>query len=143
MFPLGPSLEVVFNVVAHGLGHIWVDARIAQLRSSAIFQALTTPLDPLHVEMRFSVALRIGPDASSAPARLLLSRLLTRALGPAFRNDIQQDFPVWEHKIYVEQPRLAKGDGPIPAFRRWARQFYSETATTNGHAPTPALNPGR
>jgi nitrite reductase/ring-hydroxylating ferredoxin subunit len=142
-FPLTPPVEVVFDIVAHGLGHIWVNARIPRLRASAVFQAMTTPLDPLHVEIRFSVALRVGTHARSSSERLLLSRLLTRALGPAFRSDIQQDFPVWEHKIYIEQPRLAKGDGPIPAFRRWARQFYSQPASTNGRSDAAALSSGR
>jgi nitrite reductase/ring-hydroxylating ferredoxin subunit len=142
-FPLGPSVEVVFDVVAHGLGHIWVDARIPRLRASALFQAMTTPLDPLRVEIRFSVALRAGDGPPGSRARLLLSHALTRALGPAFRRDIEQDFPVWEHKVYLDRPRLAKGDGPIPAYRRWARQFYSEPTATNGRSAATALSASR
>jgi len=58
--------------------------------------------------------------------------LLTSTLGPAFRRDLAQDFPVWEHKAYLDRPRLAKGDGPIGAYRRWAQQFYSGSAETDG-----------
>jgi len=139
VFPLMPPMEVVFDIVAHGLGHIWVEASIPRLRASAIFQAMTTPLDPLRVDIRFSVALRMGAASPGTPERLL-SRLATHALGPAFRSDIQQDFPVWEHKVYLDQPRLAKGDGPIGAYRRWARQFYSWPATGNGRALGTALS---
>lgn len=138
--PLAGAIEIVFDIVVHGLGHIWVDAKIPRLRTAAIFQAMATPLDPLRVDIRFSVALRVGAGTRE---RMLLSHLLTSALGPAFRRDLWQDFPIWEHKVYVEQPRLAKGDGPIAAYRRWARQFYSEPAATNGGAPAAALSAGR
>jgi hypothetical protein len=57
---------------------------------------------------------------------MALSRLLTVALGRAFRHDLGQDFPIWENKRFNEHPRLAKGDGPIIPFRRWAAQFYSQ-----------------
>jgi len=132
--PLAGPVEVVFDIVVHGLGHIWVNAAIPRLRAAAVFQAMPTPLDPLHVEIRFSVAVRAGVDPAGSRARLLLSRLLTVGLGPVFRRDQMQDYPVWEHKVYVEQPRLALGDGPIPAYRRWAQQFYSQSATANGCA---------
>lgn len=137
--PLAGPIEIVFDIVVHGLGHIWVDATIPRLRTAAIFQAMATPLDPLRVDIRFSVALRVGAGARE---RQLLSHLLTSALGPAFRRDLWQDFPIWEHKIYVEQPRLARGDGPIAAYRRWTHQFYSQPSGTNGRASAAALSAG-
>jgi nitrite reductase/ring-hydroxylating ferredoxin subunit len=143
VFPLYGSVEVVFDIVVHGLGHIWVDATIPRLHAAAVFQAMPTPLDPLRVDIRFSVTLRAGTDPTDSRALLLLSRLLTIGLGPAFRRDQMQDFPVWQHKIYVEHPRLAKGDGPIPAYRRWAQQFYSQPAAPNGRAPAGAISAGR
>jgi hypothetical protein len=142
VFPLAGPVEVVFDIIVHGLGHIWVDATIPQLRAAAVFQAMTTPLDPLRVEIRFSVALRVGSDPAH-PGAQLLSRLLTRGLGPAFRRDLEQDFPIWEHKAYLDQPRLAKGDGPIPAYRRWAEQFYSQAAGANGRASAGTLSADR
>jgi phenylpropionate dioxygenase-like ring-hydroxylating dioxygenase large terminal subunit len=150
VFPLARPIEIVFDIAVDGLGHIWVDATIPQLRTAAIFQAMTTPLDPRRVEIRFSVALRVAGDPTGSRAhpaaergKLLLSRLLTRGLGPAFRRDLGQDFPIWEHKVYVAQPRLAKGDGPIAAYRRWVEQFYSQPAATNGRAAGAALSSGR
>jgi nitrite reductase/ring-hydroxylating ferredoxin subunit len=139
VFPLAGSLEIVFDIVVHGLGHLWVDASIPRLRAAAVFQALATPIDPCRVELRFSVALRVGSSPADRRARLLISRLLTRTLGPTFRRDLGRDFPIWEHKVYVDQPRLAKGDGPIPAYRRWTEQFYSQPEPANDRAPAPAL----
>lgn len=142
VFPVLGPVEIVFDIVVHGLGHIWVDAAIPRLRAAALFQAMATPVDPLHVDIRFGVSLRVGDDAERRRARLL-SRLLTRGLGPALRHDLWQDFPIWQHKIYLERPRLAEGDGPIPAYRRWADQFYSQTPAANGRAATAAISDGR
>jgi phenylpropionate dioxygenase-like ring-hydroxylating dioxygenase large terminal subunit len=136
--PLGGSLEIAFDIVVHGLGHIWVDARIPRLHAAAQFQAMATPIDPCRVEIRFSVALRVGSDPARPGAQMLASRLLTTALSPAFRRDLARDFPIWEHKAYIEQPRLARGDGPIPAFRRWAEQFYTQSAVNGAAAPARA-----
>lgn len=42
-----------------------------------------------------------------------------------FSRQLQQDIPIWEHKRYRKQPRLAMGEGAIVDFRRWTEQFYS------------------
>ncbi len=146
MVPLGGPVEIAFDIVVHGVGHLWVDATIPRLHAAAQFQAMATPLDPRRVELRYSVALRVGTESAHPHARLLLSRLLTHALGPVFRHDMARDFPIWEHKVYVDRPSLAKGDGPLPAFRRWTEQFYSQPqpgAEANGHAAAAALSGGR
>lgn len=141
--PLAGSVEITFDAVVHGLGHIWAVATIPRLRTTALFQAMATPLDPVHVQLRFSAALRAGSDAAQARPQLLLSRLLTAALAPAFRWDLGQDFPVWQHKLYLDQPKLAKGDGPIAAYRHWARQFYSQPPAENGRPEALRVNADR
>jgi cholesterol 7-desaturase len=36
------------------------------------------------------------------------------------------DIEIWENKVYMAKPSLAKGDGPIHRMRRWYAQFYGE-----------------
>jgi nitrite reductase/ring-hydroxylating ferredoxin subunit len=43
-----------------------------------------------------------------------------------FCNQIEQDIPIWENKIYRDRPQLARGEGAITEFRAWARQSYEE-----------------
>jgi nitrite reductase/ring-hydroxylating ferredoxin subunit len=140
VFPLVGPVEIAFDIKVHGLGHIWVDATIPRLRAAALFQAMATPLDPTRVVLRAAVGLRVHSGPADPRARLVLSRLLTSALGPAFRRDLRQDFPIWEHKVYVDQPRLAQGDGPIAAYRRWTQQFYSQPAATDRRARAAAFS---
>lgn len=123
--PLLGEFDVVFDVEVHGLGYIWVTATIPRLRAAALFQAMATPIDPCRVELRFSVSIRAGAARTPSAGALLLSRALTVGLSGAFWRDLTLDFPIWENKAYVERPRLAKGDGPVIAFRRWAEQFYA------------------
>ena len=71
-----------------------------------------------------------APRGKAWPLRLLPRRLAELLLRPLFlawaKEDVQRDATIWESKRYVETPALARGDGPIPQYRRWCRQFYPE-----------------
>jgi len=41
-------------------------------------------------------------------------------------NQIECDKPIWENKRYRANPGLCDEDGPIPEYRKWARQFYPQ-----------------
>jgi phenylpropionate dioxygenase-like ring-hydroxylating dioxygenase large terminal subunit len=36
------------------------------------------------------------------------------------------DMPIWDNKRHLARPMLTGDDGPVPKFRRWYAQFYSE-----------------
>jgi hypothetical protein len=42
-------------------------------------------------------------------------------------RELEQDIPIWENKIYVAPPVLCDGDGPIGIFRKWVKQFYTQS----------------
>lgn len=50
-------------------------------------------------------------------------------IGAAFVAEVNRQFgddiPIWENKVYREQPNFCDGDGPISRFRKWANQFYA------------------
>lgn len=77
-----------------------------------------TPLDDEQVELRllFSMKKLADPEATGRVA----------ALNAKITNEqFLQDVPIWENKVYREQPALLEVDGPIAEYRRWYRQFYS------------------
>ncbi|MDQ1467068.1 MAG: hypothetical protein QOH10_1483, partial [Actinomycetota bacterium] len=41
-------------------------------------------------------------------------------------KQVQEDRPIWEHKVFLPLPALADTDGPILKFRKWYSQFYAE-----------------
>jgi nitrite reductase/ring-hydroxylating ferredoxin subunit len=75
-----------------------------------------TPIDAASLEVRFRIYPARVEDADTRAAM----RRMVEYLGVG----INEDIPIWEHKIYREHPRLADRDGPITQLRRWARQFY-------------------
>ena len=52
--------------------------------------------------------------------RLALSQGVADFVAGQFEHDV----PIWENKIYRQNPMLCDGDGPIAEFRRWCQQFY-------------------
>ena len=51
---------------------------------------------------------------------------LKLSIRPGRERQYGQDIPIWENKQYLTKPMLADGDGPLPVYRRWMRQFFSE-----------------
>jgi nitrite reductase/ring-hydroxylating ferredoxin subunit len=102
------------EIEAHGLG-------FGTTRFSGVADLLLvtggTPIDDERVHMRLQFSVRRLADSDA-----------TRGVGRAFLAEIErqfaQDIPIWEHKAYLPRPILCDGDGPIPALRRWSRNFY-------------------
>lgn len=93
-----------------------------------ILLTMTTPVDEQTVATRlaFSVDTSKGYATDAGVGRAIVKDIV---------KQLDQDIPVWENKIYLVQPALAAGDGPIVPFRRWAEQFYPESAEGVGSAP--------
>lgn len=104
-----------FAVETWGLGvsHVHYDGLF-----SVVFQIGQTPIDERTTQIDFSVLTRArdrdDPEIGPALARYVADNVRT----------FEQDFPIWENKAHRAHPLLCDGDGPIPAFRRWASQFY-------------------
>ncbi len=81
---------------------------------------LTTnaPIDDDTIEQHFHVWYH-NPDKDAKTDRI----------GQAFYKEVNrqltQDIPIWENKVYRENPNFCDGDGPITKFRKWASQFYA------------------
>jgi len=80
--------------------------------------AAVTPTDAESVHVRFCFQVKKTAAGDE----------LTRGVGKAFIGEVsrqlEQDIPVWENKVFVHPPMLCEGDGPIPLYRRWLRQFF-------------------
>jgi hypothetical protein len=104
--------ELRFHSLGFGFGVVRFSGLIDTLLVTAI-----TPIDDEHVDARFFYKVKKLPDEGA-----------TRTVGLGFIEElarqVDQDIPVWENKAYLEQPFYGEHDGPIAAFRRWARQFY-------------------
>lgn len=112
--PRGPIAGRI-DVTAYGMG-------FTATRFTGICETLLlishTPIDGERVKSRFSFT----------QPRSVAGKNVARALVKEIVKQLEEDIPIWEHKRYLERPLLCDGDGPIGAYRRWARQFYAGEA---------------
>jgi hypothetical protein len=135
--PLGALLggiEARFRAHVHGLGYSQVDVEIPSLGLATRNFVLATPVEPGRIELRLALSMRRLAEHPALPAPLralpwgLVERRLLDVIFAGYVRDVQQDFAIWEHKAWVDQPALARGDGPIARYRKWATQFYDAHA---------------
>jgi phenylpropionate dioxygenase-like ring-hydroxylating dioxygenase large terminal subunit len=111
------GIDATFHVQVHGLGFSYVQGEIPALKMRYRYLILSTPVSEGRVHMRLGTSIE-----------RYRSRTVTEAMHQlAFRGlvaEVESDMPIWEAKRYVERPILARGDGPIHKYRKWARQFY-------------------
>lgn len=79
---------------------------------------LVTPISQNQLHMRFAFIQRKGMNPTQ--------ELMANALVEEIARQVEQDIPIWDHKIYKPNPMLCDGDGPIYQFRKWFSQFYAE-----------------
>ena len=122
------GMEVAFDIEVHGLGYSRVEGRLPRLGVEMRHLVLATPIDEEHVELRLASRVRRLRFPGLTPLAL-------RAVFSSLCREVRQDSAVWRHKRFLERPALAEGDGPIPAYRRWCRQFYGGAVTPAAPAP--------
>lgn len=99
------------RVEAHGMG--CTITRFTGICETVLLLS-HTPIDGGTVDSRFSFTQK-KTDAGSGVAAAVVREVV---------RQMNQDIPIWEHKKYLERPMLCDGDGPISAYRNWAKQFY-------------------
>jgi len=121
-----PRMRIEFTIHAHGLGYSLVETDVPELGVQSRQFVLATPIGDRQITMRIALGLRAAPDHRWANriVRGPIARALAEVLMLGFAADARQDHVIWGNKRYLSPPVLAEGDGPIGAYRRWARQFY-------------------
>ena len=82
---------------------------------------LVTPIDDETVHVRFAFTQpKVDGEVKTGGVNAAIVRDIVKQL--------DEDKPIWEHKVFRPQPTLCDGDGPIAKFRKWYGQFYAERA---------------
>lgn len=135
------SIRTEFDVKVHGLGYSFVEAKLDDLGICTRHFVLPTPTDKGKLKLRIGVSLKkmkkfdkISPLLNLLPNKLAHKLLLSGAF-KGYCHDVSMDFKIWENKIYIDPPILAKGDGPVAQYRMWAQQFYYEDSMQPNYIP--------
>jgi nitrite reductase/ring-hydroxylating ferredoxin subunit len=114
------KVPVDYAVNVWGLGYSQVDVRIEPLRFDMRVWVLPVPRDDEHIDLVIGVSTKKGLGPLSAYARRAVHKIVCK--------EVEEDLDVWTYKTFVEQPPLAKGDGPVAVYRRYVKQFYPPVA---------------
>ncbi|MCB9681615.1 MAG: Rieske (2Fe-2S) protein [Alphaproteobacteria bacterium] len=121
--PFGTPLTFQYEVAVTGLGLSQVTVRVPGLATCQLL-VMASPLDAARSEVWLAARVQVA-----APAlRGIVDPLASSIMATILRNDVEQDARLWSHKRWVHPPRLSSADGPIGAYRAWARQFQPQTA---------------
>jgi phenylpropionate dioxygenase-like ring-hydroxylating dioxygenase large terminal subunit len=92
------------------------------VRLSGIAETLmvntATPIDDETTDVSFAYTSKIAEGGGRGVGAALIRDL---------EKQMEQDIVIWEHKAYFSRPMLCDGDGEIGTYRRWMRQFFSES----------------
>jgi phenylpropionate dioxygenase-like ring-hydroxylating dioxygenase large terminal subunit len=97
-----------------GFSKVWFSGIV-----DAINIATTTPIDDESTQVRFNFIVRKFDDEK-------MTSTVADAFVKEINKQVQEDKPIWEHKMFLPTPALADSDGPIMKFRKWYSQFYAE-----------------
>ncbi|MFJ2745639.1 Rieske 2Fe-2S domain-containing protein [Streptomyces sp. NPDC087440] len=148
MPPLGTVINTI-NFTFIGLAGTHAKIQVADGLLTADAWVLVTPIGPWRVRIWYASSATIGFDQLPAPWHRLprrpLEQTVTSLMNHWLVRDGRTDFPIYHHKTYLPHPKLNKGDGPIGALRKWARQFYPGgpiTSPGQQQMPTASLATG-
>lgn len=139
-FPPFGSLKSDIEITLYGLGLFRVTLCVPRVGLQLTAMFAPRPVDTWRVHLAVGVSVLLEPRGRSSRRAQPLIDAFSTAITPLnlrmIMADAYRDIPVWNGKRYAAPPRLAKGDGPLGAFRHWARQFYpADTSTADSVEP--------
>ncbi len=127
--------DVELDVTMVGVGIIEVQTHVTNAGVHARYRICSTPIDHERIHI-YGIAnmQRTGDAEFDEEVAELFFEALTR--------DFVKDFDIWENKLYRARPALSGADGPVGAYRRWAKQFYRPQAAMPEATPAPEPSVG-
>lgn len=126
----GRMVHIEFDFKEFGLGFAFVEATVQEYGLVSRHFVLPMPIDGKVIQLRIGVSVKMDFDPKlihpllGLVPRPVLNYFLLKGYFREYTRDVTDDFNVWKNKAYVHPPYLAKGDGPVVLYRKWAQQFY-------------------
>jgi hypothetical protein len=127
--PLGMStLNLDFHGGGYGLGFSRFETDIAGTWTARQL-SFATPVGEHETLLRLGVTMRRrGRSVIAKALWSCLDAVVGRGVLIETILQFKRDRRILNYKKYLRRPAIAAGDGPIPAYRQWATQFYPEGA---------------
>lgn len=144
----GKSFTMCYTITAHGLGCSSVDIYLPDFDIRVQGYVMPRPINENQIILQVATQVHKECKVTGFNAllgfmpKVLVNHLLNISLYFGYIHDMKQDIVVWNSKIYLDQPRLTPGDGPISKFRAFSKQFYQSAlkASNTPQKKAEALN---
>jgi nitrite reductase/ring-hydroxylating ferredoxin subunit len=124
------TITTEFEVHVYGLGYSFVEVDIPEFNIKTRQFVLPTPIGDGKINLKIGMSVKrldrpsvIHPLLGVVPKKWF-NRIMSQQAFKGYAYDVSQDFKIWQNKIYIDPPVLAKGDGPVAQYRIWSKQFY-------------------
>ncbi|HTY18077.1 MAG TPA: Rieske 2Fe-2S domain-containing protein [Myxococcota bacterium] len=114
-----PRGEVMGGIDTDDYGPGFQTVRVSGIADTLMINT-ATPIDEETTDVSFAYSVK----RSAGDAHVGVGAALIRDL----EKQMAQDIAIWENKRHHERPLLCDGDGPVGVYRRWMRQFFSESS---------------
>lgn len=129
-------IRTTFTARVWGLGYSQVDIHVKNYDLRTRLFVLPQPIEGNQVRLRVAMStldLRLSRSTQRlsripGPIWRRLTGLINKRAGDEAAMDVENDFEIWTHKVWIPRPALASCDGPIGKYRAWCRQFYPQQA---------------
>ena len=112
------DIETVVRAENFGFGFEVVHSGVGEL--GAIVTNVRTPIDEEYLDCHATIR---TPTMHTEKETQQLADMYVSS----YIREFERDVKIWESKRYLERPRLCQADGPIAQYRKWCRQFYSDS----------------
>lgn len=139
LFHKKEPLQIETTTHHYGVGYAAVHIVIPNLKMTYVGFVLPTCRDDKTIDLRFmlymkKMSIRKKRHVLNRLPIALMNRLVFRRAFKGFVANVDEDLPIWNHKVHLDKPALTPLDGPIVEYRQWANQFYpSMTSSTSGN----------
>lgn len=111
--------QYVLHRISHGPGSVTVHATGVpsadpEVTGEFVLYHVATPMEDDKTYIRWSMVLSESLASDDAGTAMLAY----------MSQGVYEDIPIWEEKVYQDNPVLCDGDGPIARNRKWFEQFY-------------------
>ncbi|CAI0849119.1 Rieske 2Fe-2S domain-containing protein [Serratia entomophila] len=119
------NLPLRMRLRNYGIGHVLGESELPGIGVQVKTLAFSTQIAPLSWIFRWMDVLHVNRfDRLPGLLSKWLHSLLITLAHRWFVRVVRDDFPIWNHRNYIKNPRFMTGEGTIAAFRHWSYQFY-------------------
>jgi phenylpropionate dioxygenase-like ring-hydroxylating dioxygenase large terminal subunit len=124
------GIKAQINIHVYGLGYSFVEVNLPEMELYTRQYVFPTPIEDGRINLKIGMSVKrinkpskLNPFLALIP-KSIVNKLVLKQAFKSYAHDVMQDFDVWKNKIFIENPALAMGDGPIIKYRKWTKQFY-------------------